>query len=247
MPRPSLSLPTATFALAAVLSVGGALVQPHGADGPDALTRLVADHPDRWLAGWVLQLLGAALLLPGITALMSVRGRLAGVGGTLVAAGAVGSACAAATELMLVPVTDAPVSQVLPVVQRMDSSPALAIVYLLALPGVLFGPPLLVAGLARLGDTSWVIFTVVLVTGLAAFVLSGSVLGTAAGAVQLVCLTALVAQVSRRTQKRATPSSAESSPAYSCPRRRHQAGTSERAATSSAATASSPPTGTSAR
>jgi hypothetical protein len=205
----------ATFVLAATLSVVGSLVQPHGADGPGALAVLVADHPDRWLVGWTLQMLGAGLLLPGIVTLMSARGRLVGVGGVLFALGAVGSACSAATELLLVPVTDGPASQVLPVVQRMDSSPALAIVYLLALPGMLFGPPLLVAGLARGGYTSWPLFAVVVLTGIPAFFLTGSRIGEVAATLQLATLAVLVAQVSRRTEKRATPSSAQSSPAYS--------------------------------
>src|SRR4051794_28582514 len=145
MPRVQMN-PTAFSAVTgAALLVCADLIEVHGNNSAGELARGVANHPDRWMASYSLQMLGALLVMAGVVGLMRDAhgrgGRLTRIGGCWFAAGLVGLVAEAATELMLVPVTaDGASAEALATVQRMNDSNALAAVFLLYLPGVVFGP-----------------------------------------------------------------------------------------------------------
>lgn len=185
-------------ALGAALAVASDLTTPHTGDGAPALVATVTAHPDRWMIGYSLQILAGILLAAGVLGFAWVaagRGaRLVRVGVVVLATGLVGLACEAATELMLVPVTAGGATRaVLDTVDRMDQSAALVVVFLVYLPGILFGPVLLGAGLARSRRTTWWAAGALAVATLAGFVLTGTVAGTVALVVQMGLLVALAA------------------------------------------------------
>lgn len=150
-----------------VVGLSSALRQDTGSDSAKDLVDAVSAAPGRWVLSWSLGLVGSLLVLPGLASLVGrTHGRgttLTTVGGLLFGTGMVGFAALAGSELVLAPISADAGAGVLAAVDRTSESAALGIVFLLFLPGFVFGPPLLMAGLARAGAAPWWAFAAALV------------------------------------------------------------------------------------
>jgi hypothetical protein len=199
------------------LLAAGSLVRPHEqGEGPASLIATVSSAPSAWLVGWTLTLLGSMTLLPGLAVLVgSVRRRGAALttwGGTVLGAGFAGQVALAGSELVLVPLVGDGTQHgaVAAAVERIDSSPALAIAFLLYLPGMLFGVPLLFGGLWRAGRTpGWAVVAAVAAVTVDFFL---SDLVPSSGAVSALLLAAAFAGV-LLPRPAAMPRSLEAEPA----------------------------------
>ena len=188
--------------LAGTLTAGAALVvvsdllTPHTGSDARSLVATVNGDPSRWMLGYSLEMVAGVLTAAGLLGFAwaaSGRGaRLVRAGVCVFSVGMIGLACEAATELLLVPVTAGGATpSVIDTVDRMNESAALVLVFLLYLPGILFGPLLLAAGLARATRITWWVAGALVLATLAGFVLSGSLAGTLAVAAQMGMLAVL--------------------------------------------------------
>lgn len=175
-------------------------VRPDSGDGAYGIATAVAAAPHAWLAGWTLALLGSAALVAGVSALsahVSRRGAgLTTAGLILFGAGAMGFVGLAASELVLVPVVGDDPGAVVAVVERMNESAALAVVFLLYLPGWFLGLPVLLGGLWRAGVAPWWSLPAAVASVLSGFVLS-SALGEYEVVASLLLLFAFVPVLGR--------------------------------------------------
>lgn len=188
--------------LAGALTAGAAavvvsdLLTPHTDTDARSLVATVSADPDRWMFGYSLQMVAGVLLAAGVLGFARVTpGRGAGLvstGVVVFGVGLVGLACEAVAELMLVPVVAGGATPaVLDTVHRMDQSAALVVVFLLYLPGILFGPIILAAGLARASRTTWWAAGALALVTVAGFALTGTLPGTLALTVQMGLLAML--------------------------------------------------------
>lgn len=155
------------------------LVKPEGGDGAAGMAEAVASAPTAWLVGWTLTMLGAAALVPGVAALSSLANRrgvaLTTIGAVVLGAGLLGTVGLAASNLVLEPVVGGDPGAAVAVIDRMNESAALLVVFLLYLPGRFLGLPLLLGGLVRAGRAPWWSFAAGVASVLVAFVLAGVV------------------------------------------------------------------------
>lgn len=195
--------------LAGALTAGAALVvvcdllTPHTDTDARSLVAAVSADPDRWMLGYSLQMVAGVLLAAGVLGFAWIppgRGaHLVRTGVGVFGVGLVGLACEAVAELMLVPVVAGGATPaVLDTVHRMDQSAALVVVFLLYLPGILLGPIILAAGLARTGRTTWWVAGALVLVTIAGFPLSGTLAGTLAVTLQTGLLAVLAWGVQAR-------------------------------------------------
>ncbi|WP_369056079.1 hypothetical protein [Kineococcus terrestris] len=144
-------------AAALALAAAGALDPAVPGDSLAALLAHVSEDSARWTAWSLCLVLTGLLLLPAVAALVRLPSRrepgarLTTAGGYLAGAGAVGLVALGASELDVAALASgpAPGPEVLAVAERLEGSAGLAVVFLLVLPGVHVGVPLLLWGLRR--------------------------------------------------------------------------------------------------